>query len=95
MPIRERNISPTMTVPEVRVRLNQLAVSLACPELALLAFQLHRRPYVRKAPAQRRGVPHDEIRAYAAAHTDLDYMGIASALGVNTGRVSEALAGFR
>lgn len=86
------------TIPMIRERLHQLAEELSCPELADLAEETKRRPYVRKAPTRHGPVSpatQDAIRRYAADHPEAHQQDIATRFGVNAGRVSETLAGFR
>jgi hypothetical protein len=80
------------TIPEVREELLTIAA-----RIVELEKELHRRPAVKKAPSRKRpvGSTNDAIRAFAAQHTDLDNHLIAVHFGVNTARVSEALAGKR
>ncbi len=94
------------TTPEVREELFSL-----CKEFDFLMTQLtrlqekllwcekelHRRPPVKKAPPRKRpkeSTP-EAIREFAAKYPDLDNHIIAVRFGVNTARVSEALAGKR
>lgn len=89
-----------MTIPEIRIAMHRLADQLADPDQAVLlhylAEQTRRRPYKRKAPAQRHAkVSRAQVLAFFARHPTADYMACATAFGVNTGRVSEKIAGFR
>jgi hypothetical protein len=91
-----------MRIPQVREHLLNLANDIElqgcyseADRLRSLELELHRRPYVRKARTQRATPLREHILAYAWTYPDADYMQIATACGCNTGRVSEALAGFR
>lgn len=88
----------TMTIPEIRDRLFELADELDCPELIRLAEATRRRAPVRKAPVKSRPISRAvkvAIAAYAAAHPDAHLQAIADVFKVNHGRVSETLAGKR
>lgn len=87
-----------MRVPDIQVRLRELAVSLCCSELDRLADQLNRRNSGRRSPAA--SVPMTSelaaaIRAYAVAHPGVSQATIAEFFKVNQGRVSEAINGKR
>lgn len=96
-----------MRIPEVRTQMLEVkraveALGLGCISethwLELLTnweAALHRRKYVRKAAPRRPTPDHEIIRLWAADHPEADYMQIAVACRTSTGRVSEALAGFR
>lgn len=87
-----------LTIPEVRERLYHLADVLGSDELYFLATQLHRRrPGHNGKPASRRMTPElaQAIRDFAAANPDVTEHAIGVRFGVNQGRVSEALVGFR
>lgn len=87
-----------MRVPEVADRLRVLAEGENLPELAALADHLRRRRPVRKAEpvsAKMTDELRDKIRAFAKANPSLPYAAIAQVHGVNIGRISEALRGFR
>jgi len=89
-----------MKIPEIRDELHAMADRIGGVEgldLHIYAHQLHRRPPVRRVSPRRR-LPRGmraKIRTYIALWPEADYMEIATYFGVNTGRVSEALAGFR
>jgi hypothetical protein len=89
----------TMTIPEVRDRLYELGSEIGLPELFKLADQLWRRqPGRPRAPVQHRRVTPElkaQIRAFAAEHPEMSEDKIGVRFGVNQGRVSEALFGFR
>lgn len=96
--VRERPAPRTMTIPEVRERLYEMGSQWHSEELLRLADQLWRRPYVRSTRrTQRRPSPEqaEAIRIYAAEHPDLSEWQIGVDFGVNQGRISEVLAGFR
>jgi hypothetical protein len=87
-----------MTIPEIRVRLLELAERHNIQELHDLAMQLHRRPAIRKAPADSMPLTPEierSIRDLACRHPSATYKRIANMAGVNIGRVSEVLAGKR
>lgn len=87
-----------MRVPDVADRLRQKAEEHADAELAELADHLRRRRPVRRADPFSAKVTdelRDKMRAFAKANPNLPYAAIAQVHGVNIGRVSEALAGFR
>ena len=94
-----------MTIPEVRDWLLSIANSCAVKGLVdeargirTAVEELKRRPAVRvsrtKADHSTRKL-RAEIRAYAAAHPDMLNREIGQVFNVDSGRVSEALAGFR
>jgi hypothetical protein len=94
-----------MTIPECRDALLAIANSLAIKGLAdearglrLIVNEMTRRPAIRKTvPKSMPMTPdvRDAIRAYARAHPDASNQEIGNVFQVNTGRVSESLAGFR
>ena|SRR5215203_848704 len=96
-----------MTIPEVRVELSKLMVTLVevaqtltdiTQEIAYLRGELHRRPAVRKARAKSKPLDKamaKQIRFTAKYHPDWSYEEIGRYTGVNIGRVSEALRGKR
>lgn len=91
------------TIPEVRAEMISQAEAFRAAGLEDLAdmidewvSDLHRRRPVRRAPSKDYMRPDPAaLRAYAEAHPDMTYMDIATGFGCSTGRVSEALAGFR
>ena len=90
--------SGTLTIPEVRQRLYHLADVLDSGELRFLASQLHRRRAGHNGkPASRRMTPElaQAIRTFAQKNPDVTEHAIGVLFGVNQGRVSEALVGFR
>jgi hypothetical protein len=87
-----------MTIPQCRDALTEIARQYGISEILPIVEQMHRRPPVRKARAKMRSLTPeliDQIKAHAAAHPDANYTEIGARFYVNTGRVSEALAGFR
>jgi hypothetical protein len=95
-----------MTIPECRDALLAIANSLAikgnCTDetrgIRMIVKELLRRPAVKVARTKARRVTPEmqtRIRLYAAAHPDMPNRDIGRVFGVDGGRVSEALAGFR
>lgn len=99
-----------MKNPEIQAELREIANALMTPvllplplveygqRLSHLADQLSRRKPVRKAPAKSRTMTPElrrKIAEDARANPDKTYHQIAMRWGVNAGRVSEAVAGFR
>ncbi|WP_152049035.1 hypothetical protein [Aureimonas psammosilenae] len=94
-----------MKLPEIRAALLVLAgdiegrgLEAQAGKLRVLAEETKRRPPVRRAPARARAVTpdlEDRIRETAGAHPSWSLHEIGAACGVNQGRVSEVLAGFR
>jgi len=95
-----------MTIPEIRAALLAIANSLAikghCDDEARgirkLVEELWRRPAVRQSRAKADPSTRKlraQIRAYAAEHPDMLNREIGRVFNVDSGRVSEALAGFR
>jgi hypothetical protein len=91
-----------MRIHEVRTELLKIAGDLeyagikdAAECIRNLVDEMHRRPYVRKTGPRRKRPPTEAVRLYAHQHPDADYMEIAAHFQTNTGRISEALAGFR
>ena len=98
------------TIPEIRARLKEVAAELVnhparrrrlpdiAAEVVQLADETRRRPPVRLAP-KRKANPNArlqaQIRAFAAANPTIDIQDIGQHFGVNSGRVSEAIAGKR
>lgn len=97
-----------MTIPECRDALLSIANSLAvkkttdCTDevrgIRMIVKELMRRSPVRRTRVK--ALPstaslRSQIRAYAKAHPDMNNRDIAAMYGVDGGRVSEALAGFR
>jgi hypothetical protein len=87
-----------MRIPEIRVRLEELADQYNLPELVVLARELRRRvPNSRasKHSLSMNDTVREQIKAIRLAEPDLPLHRIAVALNVNPGRVSETLKGFR
>lgn len=94
---------PTMTIPEVRDELRRLArdtktPAKLCERLSRLADELTRRAPTRRArqtstPLTPTVAAH--IRHVARLHPEWSQQRIAETVGVNPGRVSEALRGKR
>ncbi|HYW90046.1 MAG TPA: hypothetical protein VFB50_19895 [Chloroflexota bacterium] len=95
-----------MTIPEVRRAFLAIANSLAikgnCNDevrgIRVLVEEMKRRPAVRQAPVKAQPATpamYDRIRAFAKEHPDMPNRDIGRVFGVDGGRVSEALAGFR
>jgi hypothetical protein len=91
-----------MTKPEVRSELLEIAQfldeqghALVAHRIRQLVVELHNRKPVHRTAPRRRSPGRSVIQAYASANPGLDYCAIGQALGVNQGRVSEALAGKR
>lgn len=84
-----------LSIPEVRVRLRELAEEHDIDELNELAEELYSKsPAKKRAPVRSPKLTAemaDEIRDYAAANPDAHQQDIAEHFGVNHGRVSEAL----
>lgn len=87
-----------MRIPEVRARLREIANETGNEELDRLADELVRRPPVTAAPVKSRKMTdtlRQQIVQYHQTYPALTQVEIGAAFGVNPGRVSEALAGFR
>jgi hypothetical protein len=93
-----------MTIPEIRVRLHEIADEYGVSgevsrELHYLAEQTRRRPPVRHVRRPHQATPDARlaraIREYARAHPDATMFDIGERFNVNQGRVSEVLGGFR
>lgn len=86
-------------IPVARARLEQLSEFYDIPELTELAAAMQRRKHKKeRAPSTSNlCTPEmaDHIRCMSATNPGLSNQEIADALGVNPGRVSEALAGER
>ena len=86
------------SIPEIRVRLLELADELGCPELRELEAEMYRKAPVRRAPRVSDDCTAEmaeQIRAYANANPRESFHSIASRFNVNPGRVSEAMNGER
>lgn len=87
-----------LTIPEVRMRLFEIAAETDNAELNDLASQLVRRQHGRRAPTTKKAMTEyrtQAIREYAERHPDVGEFDIAVVFGVNQGRVSEAIYGKR
>ncbi|KQS75066.1 hypothetical protein ASG32_08185 [Methylobacterium sp. Leaf361] len=87
-----------MTIPEIMRRLREKAAESGDAELEQLADELRRRPPVRRAPVTSKKVTPElriEIHRYATDNPKESYAAIGRRFGVNGGRVSEIMAGFR
>ena len=95
-----------MRIPEIQARFRELARVIAkgggtieiAAEIEMLVDELSRRAAVTRAPVQATPttpVLRRAIRALHLSDPDLTQAQIARRLGVNQGRVSEALAGKR
>jgi hypothetical protein len=86
------------TIPEIRVRLYELAKEHGIPELTQLADETRRRWHGRKAPVRAFGITDEvraNVRAHAAAYPKKPMREIARVFGIDQGRVSEILFGKR
>lgn len=82
------------SIPEIRVRLRELADKHGIPELHELANETYRNSPVRKASNKSVHLTPQlaaDIRHYAAQNPTLHQRHIADRFNVNPGRVSEAL----
>jgi hypothetical protein len=87
-----------VTIPEIAERLREKARELNDGELMELADAMRRRRPVKRAePTSRRmtGELRVAIREYAKAHPEKSQLEIGVHFGVNPGRVSESIRGFR
>lgn len=93
-----------MKMEEIRAQLYEIGDRVALTDFDLgikihkLADATFRRKSVRRARTKKsRLTPElkERIIRYAALHPEASYLEISIALGVNTGRISEALAGFK
>lgn len=87
-----------MRLPEIAVRLRELAIELGCHELDELADEIGRRSPRQRAPitsAPMTDALRREIRVMKAAEPDVSQAEIGRQFNINPGRVSEALRGKR
>lgn len=86
-----------MTLPDIMAELRQLAQDYNLPRLKELADEIRRRPGTRGRYTSRKTTEflREQIRLFRVAHPGLSQKEIADHFGVNPGRVSEALKGFR
>jgi hypothetical protein len=92
------------TIPDIRFRLLEIAgdidsvAPIAADRIRECVDHLYRRKPVRRTRA-RQMTPTDErraeIRSFAAANPDMSEWDIGRRFGLNQGRISEALHGFR
>lgn len=89
----------SLTIPQIRNRLYELAVELRCPELARLAGETYRRRPIRKAPAKTIRITErvcECVRGMARDYPSMPYRDIGRFNGgIDGGRVSEILHGYR
>jgi len=84
------------TIPEIRMRMRELADEHGIPELHDLANETYRNSPVKKASNKSAHLTPQlaaDIRQYAAQNPTLHQRDIAQRFNVNPGRVSEALTG--
>jgi len=86
-----------MKIPEIRTRLHELALSLDCDELAVLAEATRRAPSVRKR-AQRTAQPvtdelAENVRIVVNNRPAASYRDVGRFFGIDGGRVSEIMTG--
>lgn len=82
------------SIPEIRVRLRELADQYGIPELHELANETYRSTPIKRSP--NRSAPltpqlAEDIRQYAAQNPELHQSDVAQRFNVNPGRISEAL----
>ncbi|MFN4278330.1 MAG: hypothetical protein ACK4FJ_18710 [Ferrovibrio sp.] len=85
-----------MRIPEIRERLQLLAILHGIPELEVLADELKRRSSGKRPPRVAQPMTPQlaqTIRQYAALNPDVPQYEMARVFNVNPGRVSEALRG--
>jgi len=86
-----------LTILQIRERLFELALVHSDPELADLARATYRRTYTR-APTTRKGLDSEtktNIRNFVMRNPNMAFQDVANKFGVNPGRVSEAVHGYR
>ncbi len=85
----------TLSIPEVRNRLRELAEEHDIEELSELANELYRKPPAKKRASVRSpkltAELAEKIREFAGMNPNAHQQDIAEHFGVNHGRVSEAL----
>lgn len=87
-----------MKMAEIREELYALAEEYEIPRIAELADATFRRPPVKRARARAKKLTEEikaHIREVYAEHPDWSNRRIGQQCGVDGGRVSETLAGFR
>ena len=86
-----------LTIPQVRVRLTEIANEHGIDEIHELVEELYRKPLAKKRAPVRSPTMTPElaegIREYAQDNPDVHQQEIAEMFGVNHGRISEALHG--
>ena len=91
-----------MTLPEIRHQLIKIAADARVPsdlsaEIVKLAMATKKRRSKRSQTTSRKMTSElrEAVHAYHAAHPTLSQFAIATHFGINQGRVSETLRGFR
>lgn len=87
-----------MRIPDIQDRLIEIAHEIGNSEIERLARKLSRRSPTRKAPNSSEPMTDKkaaQIRQYAKDNPRMTQVEIGRRFGVNQGRVSEALRGFR
>ncbi len=82
------------TIPEIRVRLRELAEEFGIPELHDLANETYRSSAIKRHSVKSAALTPqlaEEIRRYVDANPQLHQRDVAQRFNVNPGRVSEAL----
>jgi predicted XRE-type DNA-binding protein len=82
------------SIPEIRVRLRELADQYEIPELHDLANETYRSPPIKRAANQSAHLTPqlaEDIRHYVAQNPTLHQRDVAQRFNVNPGRISEAL----
>jgi len=84
----------TISIPEARDQIREIAQKFDIPELNDIADQMYRRGGIRRARVKSILMTPDvaeRIRLFAADHPEMHLQEIANHFEVNIGRVSEAL----
>jgi hypothetical protein len=87
-----------MRIPEIRIRLHEIADERGIPELAELAEATKRRYHGRAAGTVSAPVTDalaEAVRAYCAAYPEMPEHRVCILFNLNQGRVSEILRGKR
>lgn len=82
------------SIPEIRIRLLEIATEENLPELRELVDEMYRRAPSRRAPVQSEKLTPAlaaKIRVYYLANPNKSFQTIANHFHVNPGRVSEAV----
>lgn len=85
------------SIPEIRIRLRELADKHGIPELHDLANETYRSSPIKRASNQSAHLTPklaEEIRQYVAQNPKLHQREVAQRFNINPGRVSEALNGL-